>query len=123
MVLLDMNEDQVLALVESGGLGWAWNIGRQGSRNREIRIYRGSILSFLSGRRDGAEAFPSIFPNRVLRGPECQRFLSCSSTHLAQLVRDGAIRGEPGFRGSGPTSAYRIHAEALVFFLKTRRIV
>src|SRR5947208_2443226 len=60
MVLLDKSEDDLLSLIESGALAFAFNIAAPNSARREIRVHRSSLLSFLAGKRDGLESAPDL---------------------------------------------------------------
>ena len=142
MVLLDRDEDEVLAAIESGVLGWAWNIGCPNAERRELRIWRDSLLALLEGRRqetggpegrsqeDSKEQKPlsleeilrGVLPNRPVRSTELQRFFSCSSTHITHLLRDGCLTAAGRRqRDDGPNSFTRITRDSVVKFLTDRR--
>ena len=126
MVLLDRDEDDVLAAVESGVLAWAWDIRAVGSERRELRIWRDSLLDVIGGQRSRErtpeEVFQAIFPPRAVRTTELQRLWSCSSTHISHLLADGSLPAAPRPRRSGPLSVTRVEPAALHEFLRVRRV-
>ena len=141
MVLLDRDEDEVLAAVESGVLGWAWNIARPGAERRELRIWAPSLLSLLAGGRpeaatprsqESGAAQPGeelltllrgILPGRDVRSTELQRFFSCSGSHVAHLLQDGCL-APAALRQceDGPNSFTRVKRDSVVKFLGGRRV-
>src|SRR5437868_7023806 len=88
MSLIDRSEDQVLALIESGGLLWAWNIGLKAERTaREIRVLPGCVDDFNAGRDcqiEWADVLKFILPHdgRLLSVTEITRCFNASSTHV-----------------------------------------
>lgn len=126
MVILDRNEDEVLAAVESGALAWAWDIRRAGSERREIRIWRDSILDVIGGTQNQKGAptvYAGMIPPRPIRTPELQRAWSCSSSHLSHLIEDGLLRTvAPRASASGPNAFARIPPLAIREFLESRRV-
>ncbi|MFO1461249.1 MAG: hypothetical protein U1G08_17835 [Verrucomicrobiota bacterium] len=126
MVLLDRNEDEVLAAVESGALAWAWDIRRSGAERREIRIWRDSILDVINGSQTRTESpvvYRSMIPPRPMRTPELQRAWSCSSSHLSHLIGDGLLRAiAPRASSSGPNAFARIPPATIREFLESRRV-
>lgn len=126
MVLLDRNEDEVLAGVESGALSWAWDIRRAGSERREIRIWRDSILDVIretKTRKESPAIYCDMIPPRPMRTTELQRAWSCSCTHLSHLIEDGLLRTvAPRASASGPNAFARIPPLAIREFLESRRV-
>jgi hypothetical protein len=126
MVLLDRDEDEVLAAIESGVLGWAWNIGCPTAERRELRIWRDSLLALLNGQAnpetDLTKILRGVLPNRPVRSTELQRFFSCSSTHVTHLLRDGCLTAAGRRqREDGPNSFTRITRDSVLKFLTERR--
>ncbi|MEK9753259.1 MAG: hypothetical protein VW338_08625 [Rhodospirillaceae bacterium] len=130
-VLLDRDEDQVLALIESGKLVWAWDIRHPEAKQREIRIWRNSLLAHLSGDWD---AHSQISEEAVLqhvlnhrrpevRSTDLQRCWSCSQTHVHALIVSGCLgpaKQREQIRGSNAVE--RIAREHLLTFLRQRRL-
>ena len=126
MVLMDRNEDEILAAIESGVLSWAWDIASQRSQRREIRIWRDSLLAVLESRpstADESAVLRSIFPPRPIRTTELQRIFSCSSSHVSHLIDEGSLIAPPRERQSGPLSITRVDPAELERFLLGRRIL
>jgi hypothetical protein len=99
---LGVDEDSVLALVESGGLRWAWDIGSRPSRQiREVRIW----VRCLAARQAGEEQ-PSGTPLEVaravlgveqrarMRATEVRQLFCCSQQTVQRLVERGVLRGQ-----------------------------
>jgi hypothetical protein len=138
MAILDRSEDDLLRLVEEGGLEFAFDISTGGAARREVRIYRESLLryqaqhfraSFTSALRAAGRneppmprwnADPEVYPlpvtsirgfhgqkssrllycitailpqrrNLILTAVELARSWTCSSTHVQNLIADGAL--------------------------------
>lgn len=126
MVLLDRDEDDVLAAIESGVLTWAWDIRREGAERREIRVWRDSLLDVLLGTRksaDEGDVAALLLPERPIRTTELQRLWSCSSSHVTHLLVDGTLKAEaPRETGSGPNAFARISPAVVRSFLRGRRL-
>jgi hypothetical protein len=129
------NEDDVLALIEeTGGLTWAWNIGlipSRGSAAREIRILTKCIEHFVSTGKGLDWTFEQVL-RRVLRGfnkpfitgTRLQIIMNCSSTHVINLIVDGALRVVPGTSwNEGPAGSPLVVTESFVRFLEARKIL
>lgn len=130
-VLLDLREDAVLAQIESGNLGWAWDIRRPGAVRRDVRVWRTSILSLWATGvsrvggpdLDGLTVTDTWLPHRDVRVSELARWWSCSGDHVLNLVKDGllAVSGErPEWTGVG--SSTRITRGSVVAMLEHRRV-
>jgi hypothetical protein len=103
--------DDVLRLIDTGQIRWAWDISRKGARRPEVRIWRESLLAYLARESGGdPKAFgaddlslpqvieailprpPALTPRAAtVRGRELQRRLLCCRTHLARLIADGEL--------------------------------
>jgi hypothetical protein len=125
MVLLDRDEDELLAGIEEGALEWAWDIRGPEAERREIRVWRQSVLDFASGTRVTRqhedvlrEILPGAHPRRT---PEIQRLFSASQCHVQHLVEAGLLAaGGPRTAASGPASFTLISRESLCRFLAER---
>ena len=97
---LDMDEDQVLANVKSGGLPWAWDLRCPKARRRYLRVLSGCVDDVRNGRRQwtGTEDLASIldllFPGHDDTVPAIllARIFSISSGHCCNLIRAGALK-------------------------------
>jgi hypothetical protein len=105
-----LTRDDVLRLIDSRQIQWAWDISRRKARRPEIRIWRESVLAYLARENGGGPAGPpedpglaqvieAILPRpavltrraATLRGCELQRRLLCSPSHVAGLIADGEL--------------------------------
>ena len=129
----DKDSDEILALIEGGELGWAWDIRGPGADRREIRVWRDSVEAYLRGGGAGTdgtegmneeEVLASVFPHKreELRSPELERMFSCSQVHVYSLVRMSLIDGlnEPRL---GPYGFIRVTRASVIRFLQQRRIL
>jgi len=130
---LDLTEDQVLALIESGDLLWAFNIAKAGCHARTVRIWTRSLETYEESRANsgttpqdmpGWEAVEeSIFPTReTLTAIDLARVFNCSSSHLLALVMSGSFRLAKGGWRPGPGGSPVIETASVKAWLKSRRI-
>lgn len=128
MMLLDLDEDQVLSLIEEGGLAWAWDIRGPGASRREVRIWLGALTAHLTGAPqpviEEGELLPRLLPHArpSLRSPELQRLFTCSATHIQGLISAGEISGERAAR-KGPSGWVPVTRESVLGFLGRRRVL
>jgi len=128
--------DDVLRLIDSRQIRWAWDISRKGARRPEVRIWRESLLAYLARENGGdPKAFgaddlalpqvigailpkPPLAPRTaIVRGRELQRQFLCCQGHLAGLIADGELCCV-GPAGPGKTPA--ILYQSVFEFLKRR---
>jgi hypothetical protein len=103
--------DDVLRLIDTREIRWAWDISRKGARRPEVRIWRESLLAYLARESGGAPKAPGAddlsFPQVIaailprppalaprtatVRGRELQRRFLCCRTHLTGLIADGEL--------------------------------
>lgn len=128
-VLLDRDEDAVLALVEKGDLGWAWDIRTPSAIRREVRVWRESLLELMGADRaehhgTALAVLDTFLPHRDIRLTEIARWLSCSSSHVSNLLRDGclALAGERPDHSS-VAAVTRVTRASVVSFLDGRRML
>lgn len=128
MVLLDRNEDELLSLVETGDMAWAWDIRSEEATRREIRVWRGSLLAHMRQEADEEDeeiVLSSLLPHsrETIRSTELQRLFSASQTHIQNLINQGALR-EDGMRETqaGPNAFCRVSRQSIINFLKERRV-
>lgn len=116
--LLNLDEDDVLYRIEDGQLPFAFDISSPGSRNREVRIWRGSLAG--NGARDLGQAIADILPpTSRLSTVQLKRALSCSSSHVHDLVRDGCFEASAKH---GLTCSVWVTRTSAAAFLESRRI-
>ena len=123
-------EEQVLALVESGDLLWAWDVAAPNANRREIRILGQSINAYLAG-NPGPDIPPEgvmrlLFPegHPTLSASELARRMNLCSTHMLTLCRSGCLRLVPGARvRRGPSGSPQVELSSVAKFLEQRRIL
>ena len=135
MVLADRGEDYVLAAIETGAIGFAWDIRGRAAAAREIRMWRDSLLAWLANPvmeraagpvrlQDDRAILGSLFLHSrpELRGTELQRMFSCGHSHVINLIKDGLLTATTK-AGSGPRGSPRITRASVINFLSSRRVV
>lgn len=122
--LVDRDYEQVMGLVESGSLPWAWDISVHSKVRREVRVFRGSVLNLLgeSPVRD-EDVYAGAVPNRTIRTSELPRIFSCAPNHVWALIQAGLIPASKKLKTRGPGSYAKIRPEDVIAFLRARRIV
>ena len=133
--ILDLTEDDVRALVDTGALV-AWSISTPGAERPELRILTASVAEFLRDNTDGSPDFAStiqpataiaaLVPKHdkpFLTGPEVKRTLNCGRQHLTNLVDANALAQLPGTQyRRGPKGWPVISRDSFIAFLRTRMI-
>ena len=128
MILLDRDEDDVLAMIHSGILAWAWNIAGKSVRRQDVRIWRDSIIFFLNHQpQPEAEeelVIASFLPTGAeIRSPELQSLLSCSQGHVRDLIRRRLLAARRKSRATtGRQSYFNIRRQDVIAFFRARRI-
>ena len=145
MVLCDRDEDDLIALVQSGDLAFAWDIrGAKAERRAELRVWRESVLAYLAaapgegtrptGQNGCAPGEGTALPEEevlerllphgrdTLFSTELQRMFSASQTHVQGLI-DGGLLEQAGERRQvrGVNARVRVSRESVIQFLKDRR--
>jgi hypothetical protein len=122
-VLCDAGEDEILHSIEDGTLAFAFNVGDPAAARREIRVWRDALLKVLRKQDTtlpgtAEEVLAQLLPQRDLRTTEVQRLLSCSSTHIRNLVAARHLKVARAARAqTGPNSAATIARHSLWQFL------
>ena len=126
---LDKSRDEVTAMVESGELPWAWDLGLGRSR-REIRVLSASVVEKSIGPIPNlgstqnlqlSEVLDLVLPKRDLRSTELTRIFGCSHQQVGQLAPHFAIVKQS--RAADGPDSYKVFSWASVAtFLKKRRV-
>jgi hypothetical protein len=131
-----LTRDEILQLIETRQIRWAWDIARPGARRPEVRIWRDSVLASLAGEdashpvsapeeRSLTQVITSILPRptslarraAAIGLQELQRRFLCCRSHLLGLIADGELSLVQGWReGIPPTVLY----QSVFEFLKRR---
>ena len=129
MGLLDKDEDEILAEIERGSLGWVWDIRTESATTRrELRVWRDSVLQYLQGippRASGnaLAVIDTFLPHREVRTKELKRWFSCSHFHICNLIREGSLSLAGKWPEQSSVNEYmRITRASVVAFLQARRI-
>lgn len=127
--ILDLDPRQISALVDSGGLAWAFDLAVPGAHRREIRIWRQSLATFnkSTGRDSTAdlpepEVLADILPSWHPHSSDLARRLQISRDLLADLIRARllAVQAAP-LMHQGPNAACRLDRPSVLAFLRSRR--
>ena len=129
--------NDVLKLIDSRQIRWAWDISRKGARRPEVRLWRDSVLAWLA-REDGGPAAPAddrsldqvinaILPRpdalsrraATLRSRDLQRRFLCSQMLIGRLIAGGDLCCVGG-RRAGKSSV--ILYQSAFEFLKRRTL-
>lgn len=99
----------ILRLIDSRKIRWAWDISRKGASRPEVRILGRSLLDYLAEENSGVAPKeraasldkviasilpPSVTPRVLLNPAELNRRLMCCSRHLRGLVEDGELSAD-----------------------------
>jgi hypothetical protein len=127
MVMLDRDEDDILASIEMGGLTWAWDIRSADAERREIRIWRDCIVAHLNGDRqpdaEAADPLSLIVPaGETIRSVELRTFFTASHSHVLNLIAQGLVEGRNRAH-RGPNGFVRVSRGSVLNFLRNRRII
>jgi len=130
---LDIKRAELVAMIESGELAWAWDIGL-GNNRRELRILGHCVVEKQTGKikEIGAtrnlalpEVIDLILPatRQTMRGRELQRLFLTNPDTIRQLRIAGELERVPeNLPKHGPNASPRYTRESLVKFLTKRRI-
>ncbi len=125
--LADASEDDVLRMIESRELEWAWDIAGKGSRRRQLRILSECVAQRQNGHATKLpfeEVMQLIFgaPRYYVTGKEIYAALNCCSTHGMNLLHDGALQCLPRSEWrTGPKGSPHVLWTSLAEFMKERR--
>jgi hypothetical protein len=124
-------DEEVRRWIENGRLEWAWDIGRPGSRRREIRVWYRS-LEVCKGRRPASTLSPEtvvaaiIGHNRpALRVSEVCAILNCNRNLVRRLLESGELLSYGTAQRSCQSQLRRLPLVArasLENFLRRRRL-
>lgn len=137
MFLLDDSEDKLVELIESHRLSLAFDISCPGSNRRELRIWTDSLAAMLGDKSQPVVAdhatvrqiVHAMVPRDVIKQTELCTVLSCSSSHVSNLLRPHSPNAAPALELFGPrpehshaSAVTRITRESFVRFLVSRWI-
>ena len=125
--VLNVGEDRVLELIETGRLRFAFDFAQTGSHRRLIRILTLSIYDFVN-RLDTQPAkiedcikYILPMPLPTVTGARLSEILNISSSHVSGLCDGGEIKEVPARKTK--TSSRTICRASVIQFLKDRRCV
>ncbi|HEX3857685.1 MAG TPA: hypothetical protein VHY30_10375 [Verrucomicrobiae bacterium] len=128
---LDLEYEQVMAHIQSGGLLWAFNIATRGSRI-EPRVLAHCAVEKKMGEiaETGAmrkltlgKVINLILPPRNIRSTELKRILSCSSCHIYALAKNNFKIVRKATAKDGPDSYTVFQRASVEKFLEKRRMI
>ena len=137
MVLLDCDEDRAKYLYESRLLQVAVDLSDRGARRMTVRIWRRSVIAYMSGDRSwlsggidanaraDVRAVAAMLQESVPLGDvllsRLQDLWSVSSTHLHDLLEAGELTAVPG-QTLKPKQSPLLIRKSVLEFLTRRRI-
>lgn len=126
MFVLDLaDHDQVLAQIETGEIGWAWDISSPGAERREVRIFWACLLTAPAARASRAErdVYSQVVPSHWgrVRASSLYRRFACSQELIARLITAGAF--VPLTNASrGPDGSPEVTRDSVIRFLQSRKL-
>ncbi len=134
MWALDRNEDDVLALIGSRALPWAFDLARAGAERQFVAVWNGSIVAYKQNRVAAPEfasltmddVLADILPDRqALRAVELKALLaSVVQGHIAHLIADKLIAPDARRNcGLGRGQSPWVTRASVAGFLQSRLIV
>lgn len=126
MVFLDRNEDDVLALIQTGKIKWAFDLHCNGSK-AHVHIYKGSAIAYRENRPEMEHDTIDVVIHTILgkrdpvRGVELKNLFSCDQKHIANLLAAGFLQRDPRSPSTNNHSPL-ITRSSIVALLKSRRI-
>lgn len=142
--LLDLSEDEILALIDEGLITHAWNIATPSAEKREVRILRQALDAYVTWNENpklvparpgvpitanytDALIFSFLLPpshvKPFLTNGELQRSLNCVSDHVLNLIDSRALELQPGTKYTrGPNGCALVTVTSFERFLKQRRL-
>jgi hypothetical protein len=148
-ILTGRRAGELLAMVDSGEIGWAWDISHPIARHRSlVRLSTDAVLAYLwakhgslpdgsspDGPTDGAPgpSRPTLDEETIygglfrharaeIRSTELQCVLACGQFHVYNLIRSGCFEALNA-AGHGPEGFVRVTRSSVINFLKQRRIL
>ena len=127
--LLDRDEDQVLALIQSGKLAWAWDFRAPGAKRACLRVLRQCVADLCAGRpgltgeEDWERILGLIFPHRpqVIASRKLSQIFTLSSTHTCDFIKHGLLKTQG--RRRHRRAAYPVEFGSVERLLLERRFV
>jgi hypothetical protein len=122
-LLLNQNEDQVVARIEDGSLLYVFDINLGAPRKRCLRILTACVFDLIAGLKSDARSLAavigSILPVRPsLRVGEIAFLFHASAWHIVNLCRAGLVR-----RKGAESRSMRVDRASLASFLTARRVL
>jgi predicted DNA-binding transcriptional regulator AlpA len=124
--LVGMNEDEVLGLIQSGAIRWAFDVSlaRRRQRRKHLRILPAAVVDYIKGQTCGLkwpDVFALLLPDApTIRAHEVSRLLNISGDQVYRLIDGGQIVACSA-RRRGPAGSARIPVASLVRFFQKRR--
>ena len=124
--LVDKDENQVLELLESGEIAWAFDVAlaQRRGRKRELRVLPSAVADYLKGRTCEIDQ-PTVFGLLLPDGPtipanQIARILNVSVDHVYHLIDRKQIIASPT-RRRGPGGSALVPTTSFIKFLAERR--
>ena len=128
---LGLERKELMGMIDTGEISWAFNIGLSTHSSKEIRILSHCIIERASGPIPaiGAtrnlklpEVISLILPGRDIRSTELCRLFSCSHQHVYKIAPRLKVVAKPPVK-DGPNSFTVFSRVSVAGFLEKRRIL
>ena len=126
--LVDKDEDEVLKLIESGEIAWAFDVAlaQKRGRKRELRILPAAVADYLKRRKcnlDWEAVCDLLRPDGpTIRVNKLAQILNVSADHVYHCVERRQIIACPS-RRKGPGGSGRVATANFIKFLQKRRVL
>jgi hypothetical protein len=124
--LVDKDENKVLELLESGEIGWTFDVSlaQKPGRRRHLRVLPAAVADYLKARAcqlSWEDVLGLMLPDApTIFASEIARTLNVSSDHIYNLLARKQIIACPT-RRRGPGGSARVPTKSFIQFLQQRR--
>ena len=130
--ILDRNYDQIIKLISSGKLAFAFDVGI-GQKREETRVLPAAVICYCAGvpcRLVWEEIATSLVPETATAKPgvvvtltslEVQRILNVTQTHVESLLECRQLKRLTEAR-RGPGGSCKVSADSFLKFLHRRKL-
>jgi hypothetical protein len=129
---LDLEYEQVLAMIQNGELCWAFDIGSGGARGEPHVLAHCAVekkygmikeIGRLTRKLTFYQVVQLILPRRHVRSTELKRIFSCGSDHIHKLAKDNFTVAREPKAADGPNSFTVFNRASIAKFLSERRMI
>ncbi len=127
---LDKTPDEIILLIDSGEISYAFDISCSRKTRREIRVLAPCLQACLSGEGSSDPGWPAV-ANYILHQDkpnvsvvQLAASWSCGTEHIYSLVKNGDLAvSKSGTPRRGPNGSALLHRPQVLDWLLARRII